>query len=87
MVWYRWNRRDVTHAYMKTDVKLSHYAEDTVHFVHRLGLVQNPRYEIRFTRVRRSRACDDVFSRRVWIRWENEIVTYLIADATMSKNV
>ena len=39
-------------------MKIGHDAEDTVHFVHRLGLAQNPRYEIRFTRVPRSRACE-----------------------------
>ena len=67
-------------------MKIGHDAEDTVHFVHRLGLAQNPRYEIRFARVPRSRACDDVFTRRVWVRWEDEIEIHTIADTTMAKN-
>ena len=67
-------------------MKVSHGAEDTVRFVHRLGVAQNPRYEIRFTRVPRSRARDDVFTRRVWVRWEDAIETHTISDTTMAKN-
>ncbi len=71
---------------MKTACKIMHNEEDTVRFVHRLGLAQNPRYEIRVTRVPRSRACHDVFTRRVWDRWEDEIETRTIADTTRAKN-
>ena len=49
-------------------------------------MAQNPRYEIRFARVPRSRACDDVFTRRVWVRWEGEIEARTIADTTTSEN-